>query len=65
MTGVQTCALPICVIRIPTPGEGRLRERVVAFLTAQAAAYEELVAAAPEQWWSAFFPIWKDLEAGA
>ena len=53
------------VIRIPTPGEGRLRERVVAFLTAQAAAYEELIAAAPEQWWSAFFPIWKDLEAGA
>ena len=44
---------------------GRLRERVVAFLTAQAAAYEELIAAAPEQWWSAFFPIWKDLEAGA
>lgn len=50
------------IIRIQTPTEGRLRERVVAFLQAQAKAYEEVIAAAPEQWWSAFFPIWREPE---
>jgi hypothetical protein len=26
-----------------------------------AAAFEEAIAAAPEQWWAVFFPIWPDL----
>jgi hypothetical protein len=29
-----------------------------------AAAFERAVAAAPEQWWAVFFPIWPDLETG-
>ena len=34
-------------------------------MTGLAAAFEELIADAPEQWWAVFFPIWPDLEAGA
>ena len=30
-----------------------------------AAAFETLIADAPDQWWAIFFPIWPDLEAGA
>jgi hypothetical protein len=26
-----------------------------------AAAFEELIAKAPEQWWTLFYPIWDDL----
>jgi KDO2-lipid IV(A) lauroyltransferase len=37
------------------------RARVAALLAAQAAAFEELVAVAPEQWWTVFFPIWEDV----
>jgi hypothetical protein len=29
-----------------------------------AAAFERVVAVAPEQWWAVFFPIWPDLESG-
>jgi HlyD family secretion protein len=36
------------------------RERLAAFLVAQAGAYERAIAQAPEQWWSLFFPIWRD-----
>jgi hypothetical protein len=35
------------------------RARVEALLAAEAAAFEEIIAAAPEQWWSVFFPIWE------
>lgn len=35
------------------------RARVEALLAAEARAFEELIAAAPEQWWSVFFPIWE------
>jgi hypothetical protein len=31
-------------------------------MTVIAAAFEEIVADAPEQWWAVFFPIWPDLE---
>jgi lauroyl/myristoyl acyltransferase len=37
------------------------RARVEALLAAEAAAFEQLVAAAPEQWWTVFFPIWEDV----
>ena len=40
-------------------------ERIVAITTAIAAAYETVLAAAPEQWWGAFHPIWPDLVVGA
>ena len=47
---------------IGLPADGTRRERLAGFLAAEAAAIERLVAAAPEQWWTLFFPIWSDIE---
>jgi lauroyl/myristoyl acyltransferase len=41
----------------PDPGLSR-RSRVEALLTTQAAVFEDLIAAAPDQWWAVFYPIW-------
>jgi KDO2-lipid IV(A) lauroyltransferase len=51
--------------RIVPPAEGTRRERVTAFIEAQARAFEREIALAPEQWWAVFFPIWPDLEREA
>jgi KDO2-lipid IV(A) lauroyltransferase len=48
---------------VPVPADGTRRERVTAAMTGLAAAFERVVAFAPEQWWAVFFPIWPDLEA--
>lgn len=53
------------VIRLQPVAPGSRRERVTAFLAAEATAFQELIAPAPDQWWAAFFPIWRDLEAEA
>lgn len=45
---------------IPVPPDGTLRTRVEAVLAAEARAFERAIAAAPEQWWAVFFPIWTD-----
>jgi phosphatidylinositol dimannoside acyltransferase len=45
-------------IRLETPQQGTLRERLGIFMDAEARAIEELVSDAPEQWWTIFFPIW-------
>ncbi len=45
--------------RIDVPDGGSRRDRVNTFLAAQARAFERAVADAPEQWWTVFFPIWK------
>jgi KDO2-lipid IV(A) lauroyltransferase len=50
------------LIPIDVPSEGSRRERVTTTMTRLAAAFEELIADAPEQWWAIFFPIWPDLE---
>lgn len=47
---------------IPFPGEGTRRERVSAYLVAEARAFERHIAAAPEQWLAIFHPLWPDLE---
>ena len=47
---------------IPTPPDGRRRERVMAATASVAAAFEQIISDAPEQWWAVFFPIWPDLE---
>jgi lauroyl/myristoyl acyltransferase len=47
------------------PADGTRRERVTAVTGALASAFEAVIADAPEQWWSVFFPIWPDLEAAA
>ena len=49
---------------VPVPPGGSRRDRVTAAMAGLAAAFERVVAAAPEQWWAVFFPIWPDLEAG-
>lgn len=43
------------------PAELPRRDRIVALLEAEARAFEDLVAVAPEQWWTVFFPIWDDV----
>lgn len=49
------------MIALQAPPEGPLRQRVRALLEEQARAFEQLIARAPEQWWTIFFPIWPDL----
>jgi phosphatidylinositol dimannoside acyltransferase len=44
---------------IELPAGGTRRERLAGFLANQARAYERLIADAPEQWWTLFFPIWE------
>lgn len=51
------------LIAVPVPPDGSRRERVTALTGHLAQAYESIIADAPEQWWSVFFPIWPDLEA--
>jgi KDO2-lipid IV(A) lauroyltransferase len=49
---------------VVVPADGSRRDRVTAAMTGLSAAFERVVATAPEQWWAVFFPIWPDLEAG-
>jgi KDO2-lipid IV(A) lauroyltransferase len=51
--------------QIPFPADGTRRERVTAYLEAEARAFERFVAEAPEQWLAVFHPIWPDLERAA
>ena len=52
---------------IPAPDEERVagpgarRARIEALLAVEASVFERMVADAPEQWWTVFFPIWPDL----
>jgi lauroyl/myristoyl acyltransferase len=46
--------------QIALPTDGTRRERLAGFLANEARAFERLIAAAPEQWWALFFPIWED-----
>jgi lauroyl/myristoyl acyltransferase len=51
--------------RLPVPPPaGTLRQRTEAFLAAEAAAFERMIAIAPEQWWAVFHPIWPALAEG-
>lgn len=53
------------LIAVPVPPDGSRRERVTSLTRDLARAYEAIIADAPEQWWSVFFPIWPDLESEA
>lgn len=53
------------LVAVPVAREGSRRERIAATLAAEAAAFEQLVGNAPEQWGAVFFPIWADLTADA
>lgn len=50
---------------VPFPEEGSRRERVQAYLDAEARSFERHIAAAPEQWLAVFHPLWPDLEQAA
>jgi lauroyl/myristoyl acyltransferase len=72
-TGVPTYAMTVRragrgryrgkLIAVDVPAGGTRRERVTTTMTRLAAAFETLIADAPDQWWAIFFPIWPDLEA--
>jgi len=50
---------------IPVATEGTRRQRVETTIAAEAAAFERMIAHAPDQWGAIFAPIWPDLEAAA
>lgn len=52
----------VSVEPVTFPAEGSRRERVTAYLDAEARAFERHIAAAPEQWIAVFHPLWPDLE---
>jgi phosphatidylinositol dimannoside acyltransferase len=49
------------LLPVPVATEGTRRERIAATLATMAAAFEDLITDAPEQWSAVFFPIWPDL----
>jgi KDO2-lipid IV(A) lauroyltransferase len=49
---------------IDVPRSGDRRADLAALTEAIARRFEEAIAAAPEQWWGAFQPIWSDQRAG-
>lgn len=49
------------LLAVPVATDGTRRERIAATLASVAAAFEDVVADAPEQWSAVFFPIWPDL----
>ncbi len=51
------------VVEVRPAGDGSRRQRLTELTANIAAAYEELLADAPEQWWGAAHPIWPDLAA--
>jgi phosphatidylinositol dimannoside acyltransferase len=48
------------IVPIDVAATGRRRERIAGYMANQARAFERLIAAAPEQWWAVFFPIWTE-----
>ncbi len=46
---------------VPRAAGDSRRDRLAAFLDAEARAFERAIADAPEQWWTIFFPIWSDI----
>lgn len=51
------------VLEIEPPPRAPLRPWLAAFLERQARSFEELIAPAPEQWWTIFFPVWREVGA--
>jgi hypothetical protein len=53
----------MCALDLPRQAARRAWTR--AFLEAEARAFERVIADAPEQWWTIFFPIWDEPRDGA
>ncbi|HSL34471.1 MAG TPA: hypothetical protein VK871_12520, partial [Candidatus Limnocylindrales bacterium] len=47
---------------VPVVREGPRRQRIAGTLAAEAAAFERMIANAPDQWSAIFYPIWPDLD---
>ena len=52
------------IVRLEVAATGTSRERLRGFVQQQVAAFERVIADAPEQWWTLFFPIWDDIPGG-
>jgi len=52
---------PTRIERLDVPRNGTPKERVAELMTAQVRTFERVIADAPEQWWTLFFPIWDDI----
>jgi KDO2-lipid IV(A) lauroyltransferase len=52
------------LVRLEVPTTGKPRDRLDGFVKAEIAAFESVIADAPEQWWTLFFPIWDDIAGG-
>ncbi len=52
---------PTRIERVEMARTGTPKERVAGFMAAQVDAFERVIADAPEQWWTLFFPIWDDI----
>ena len=59
-TGYGTYEVAHGDLAVPEAGQP-MRARVAAFLATEARTIEELVAPAPEQWWTIMYPIWDDI----
>lgn len=49
------------LVPVETPADGPRRERVTELVRRLAAAFEAIIADAPEQWWACFQPVWPDI----
>ena len=49
------------LIAVETPTDGTRRERVTGLARGLAAAFESIIADAPDQWWACFHPLWPDI----
>ena len=49
------------MIEVEIGRDGNRRARLMATMDAIARGFEALIADAPEQWWTVFFPIWGDI----
>lgn len=52
------------LVPVPLPADGTRREKVTSLTAGIAAAFETVLADAPEQWWGAMHVIWPDLAVG-
>ena len=55
---------PTRIERLEVPQTGTTREKLAAFVAQEVSAFERIIADAPEQWWTLFFPIWDDMPEG-
>lgn len=53
------------IVPVTVPDGGSQREKLANLLAQQVAAFEQVIADAPEQWWTLFFPIWDDIDGSA